>query len=88
MEFRWNDSNVWHVGQHGVSPEEAEWVLRTARQPYPQYRGEGKWLVWGPRPDGRLFQVVYVLDEDGTAYVIHARPLTASEGRSFRRRNR
>lgn len=31
---------------------------------------------------------IYVLDDDGTAYVIHARPLTDAEKRRYRRRRR
>jgi hypothetical protein len=30
---------------------------------------------------GRLIEVVYVLDEDGTAFVIHAMPLTTRRRR-------
>jgi hypothetical protein len=33
-------------------------------------------------------QVVYVIDPDGTVYVIHARPLTDREKRRYRRRKR
>jgi hypothetical protein len=33
-------------------------------------------------------QVIYVLDEDGTVYVIHARPMSDREKWRFRRKNR
>ena len=79
MDCRWNDWNVEHIQRHGVEPEEAEDVVAGARQPYPRYHGDGKWLVWGPGRGGRLLQVVFVLDEDDTVYVIHARPLTRRE---------
>jgi hypothetical protein len=42
-------------------------------------------LVRGRRRGGRPIQVVFVLDDDGTAFVIHARPLTEAEKRRFRR---
>jgi hypothetical protein len=59
-------------------------VLR-ARSPYPQYRADDKRLVWGSTGAGRLLQVIYVLDPDDSAFVIHARPLTVPEKQ---RRNR
>jgi len=44
--------------------------------------------VRGADDTGRLLQVVFVLDEDGSVYVIHARPLTDPERRRYRRRSR
>ena len=35
---------------------------------------------------GRFVQVCYLVDDDGTLYIIHARPLTDSEKRRYRRR--
>jgi hypothetical protein len=50
----------------------------TRRNPCAAYRTlrETWWLVWGRTPSGRALQVVFVLDEDDTIYVIHARDLT------------
>jgi len=86
--FRWNRWNIEHIGAHGVSPDEAELVIRGAKQPYPRYRNDGKWLVWGRGHGGRLVQVVFVIDEDDTLFVIHARPLTEREKERYRRRGR
>ncbi len=88
MVFRWNDWNIEHVAAHGVSPQEAEAVVLGARSPYPLYREDGKWLVWGRGRGGRFLQVVFVIDDDGTVFVIHARPLTENEKRRFRRGKR
>ncbi len=88
MEFRWNKWNLAHIGDHGISPEEAENVVRSARVPYPQEREDDKWLVWGRSPAGRYLQVVFVLDPDLQVFVIHARPLTEREKRSCRKRRR
>ena len=88
MGFRWNDWNIDHATRHGVSPTEAEYVVANARAPYPEDAGDDKWLVRGPGFDGALVQVVYVVDPDGTLYVIHARPLTDRERRRYRRRKR
>jgi hypothetical protein len=83
VKYRWNDWNVGHIADHGMSASEAEYLVDHARSPYSQMIGEGKRLVVGQT---RHAQVIYVLDEDGTAYVIHGRPLTDSEKRRYRRR--
>ncbi len=85
MEFRWNEWNFEHVGKHGVSPEEAEAVVGAAVQPYPRRIADEKWLVVGPGRGGRVIQVIFFLDDDGTAYIIHARPLADREKRRHRR---
>ncbi len=87
MDFRWNDWNTEHIERHGVRPDEAEEVALNARHPYPLYRDDGKWLVWGRTGGGRMLQVVYVLDEEYRVFVIHARPLTGNEKRHYRRRS-
>jgi uncharacterized protein len=86
MEFRWNEWNVEHIATHGVDPEEAEGVIRQAKQPFPIRYEQEKFLVWGRGRGGRFLQVVYLVDEDGTIYVIHSRPLTEREKHRFRRR--
>ena len=88
MEFRWNDWNLEHVAKHGVTPEECESVVATAKPPFPESGGDEKFRVWAQSESGRYLQVVYVLDEDGTAFVVHARPLTDKEKRRFGRRRR
>jgi uncharacterized DUF497 family protein len=55
---------------------------------FPRRVGEDKWLTWGADERGRLVQVVFVLEEDGSVFVIHARPLTEAEKRRHRRRSR
>lgn len=62
-----------------VDPAEAEEVVREAKRPFPRRIGEEKLLVWGPGRGGRLLQVIFVVDEDGTAFVIHGRELTKRE---------
>jgi uncharacterized DUF497 family protein len=88
MEFRWNDWNINHIATHGVSPEDAESAVRSARNPFPRKIENDKWLVWGRGRGGRLLQVIYVVDLDESIYVIHARPLIDKEKRQFRRRKR
>lgn len=77
-----------HVASHGVAPNDAESVVRGARQPFPLWRPDDKWLVWGRASGGRLLQVVFVLDPNDDIYVIHARPLTEREKSRFRKRSK
>lgn len=88
MEFRWNDWNIEHVAKHGIDTDEAEQVVAQARAPYPLSRSDDKYLVWGPGRADRLLQVVFVLDDDWTVFVIHARQLTNAEKQRFRRRRK
>jgi len=88
MDFRWNEWNVEHIARYGVMPDEAEYVVRTTKNPFPRKIEEDKWLVWGRGRGDRFLQVIYVLDEDRTVYVIHARPLEDREKRRFRRRRK
>ncbi len=88
MEFRWIEWNIDKAIDHGVTPEEAEHVVERATGPYPQYREDDKFLAWGPTAAGRLLQVVFLLDEDDTVFIIHARPLTDKEKRRRRRQRR
>ncbi len=85
MDFRWNAWNLEHVPRHGVTAAEAEWVVRTARRPFPRTIHGDKRLAWGPDSGGRLVQVIFVLDADDTVYIIHARPLTDREKRRYHR---
>ena len=88
MGFRWNEWNIDHISEHGVRPEEAEYVVENARAPYPEARDDDKWRVWGPTRSGRYLQVVFVIDPDDGIFVIHARALTNREKRRLRRRRK
>lgn len=71
-EFRWNAWNIDHIDGHGVTPEEAELVVRNAKRPYPRPHKKGTFLVIGRGFSNRKIQVIFALDPDKTAYVIHA----------------
>lgn len=89
MIFRWNDWNVQHIARHGVTPEEAEEVVRAASNPFPRKIEDEKYFVWGQSGGGRMLQVIFVSDPDGiTSYIIHARPLNEQEKRRYRRIHR
>lgn len=85
VEFRWNEWNLEHVAAHGVRPEEAEHIVEGAARPFPMQPEKDKYLVWGRGDGGRLLQVIYLLDDDGTAYLIHSRELTRREKGRYRR---
>jgi len=85
-DFRWIDWNVQHLAEHGVTPEEAEYVVRHPVRGYPRKHRRG-YLVWGRTPSGRWLQVAFAREEGVTParfFVFHARPLTAKEKRRVR----
>jgi uncharacterized DUF497 family protein len=88
VHFRWNEWNAEHVAQHRVEAEAAEYVVEESEAPYPRRIGDNKLLVWGADPVGELLQVIFVLDEDGSVFTLHARRLTDREKRRYRRQRR
>ena len=73
MDFRWNQWNVEHIAEHGVSPEEAEHVIRFAGRPYPRRHKKDSWIVRGRGNGNRRLQVIFIIEDD-VHYVIHAMP--------------
>src|SRR5690348_8397204 len=61
MVFSWDAVNREHIAKHGVTPEEAEDVVRGAEEPFPQTIEDDKLVVWGVTDVGRYLQVIYVL---------------------------
>jgi uncharacterized DUF497 family protein len=88
LQFRWNRWNEEHLAAHGVDPVEAEEVVVGARSPFPRVEADEKYLVWGPTEDGRLLQIIFVIDSDDSVFVIHGRELTEAEKKRYRRRRR
>jgi uncharacterized DUF497 family protein len=85
-DFRWSDWNREHLAVHGVTPEEAEYIVDHAAPPYPEQIGDGKWRVRGQTATGRYLQIIFLFDPNGTVYIIHARGLNDREKRQLRRR--
>jgi hypothetical protein len=86
--YRWNAWNVDHIANHGVSPLEAEYMIDHAVRPWPQDTGEGRFRVFGVGPDGTYLHVGFIYSPPGVVYVIHARPMTETEKRRYRRSKR
>lgn len=74
MIFQWDADNVGHIAEHGVVPDDAEYVVEHASPPFPRSSGEGKFIVWGKTGDGSYLQVgfVYLPDERIDVAVLRA----------------
>jgi uncharacterized DUF497 family protein len=88
VNFHWNQWNIGKCEKHGVDPADAQIVVVRARKPFPLRINSGKLLVWGQADSGEYLQVIYVLEDNGTVFVIHAMPLTERQKRQLRRRRR
>jgi uncharacterized protein len=86
--FRWNANNVDHIAEHGITPDEAEFVVRMTSVPFPEEVGDGKFRVCGQSIGGAYLQVIFIYSPHNVIYVVHARPLNDREKRRFRRRQR
>jgi uncharacterized protein len=88
VEFQWDDANSDHIGQHGVSPEEAEEAYldphRRGMPVYPQPR-ESRWGLLGRTEAGRYLFVVYT-KRAGAIRIISARDTTPAEKRHYRKK--
>jgi hypothetical protein len=56
-------------------------VVRNAARPFARRRDNDKWLVIGRGQGDRFVEVIYVLDDDDTIFIIHAMPLTTRRRR-------
>jgi hypothetical protein len=82
--FVWDESNVEHIAQHGVSVEEAQQVLsRTARVRRSRLE---RYVAIGPTESGRFLMVVFRLLGGGAVRVITARDATHEEKRAYGRK--
>jgi hypothetical protein len=88
--FRWIERNLGKLEKHGVSRQEAEFVVQGARRRYPQHNGNGKWIVVGRGQGDRFVEVVRLDDDDDddddddTIFVIRAMPLISRRRRGGR----
>ena len=80
MIFQWDLKNTEHVEEHGVSREEAEFVIRHASSPFPERIPDGKSLVWGTTDAGEYLQVIFVILTDDRVDVEN---MTASDLASY-----
>jgi hypothetical protein len=88
FEFRWERWNVDHIGEHGISPEQAEYLINRAGRGFPRYIGDGKFLVQGQDQNGMWMQAIFTMSPADMAFVIHARPLTDPDKHCLRRKRK
>ncbi len=82
--FVWDEENVSHIADHGVTPEEVEEALTNA--PVVLRGRDGLYLAHGQTENGRLLFVVSATRPGGRIRVITARDMTEPEKRLWRRR--
>lgn len=72
-EFLWTEEIIIHLGEHGVTPDDFEQIVR-----FPEARGNsrstGRPCCWGETADGRWVICVYEKIDDVTIL-----PVTAYE---------
>lgn len=72
-DFRWNEYNREQVRKHGLSERAVEFVVRSARHPFPhKYGRKNGWRVVGRTPTYELIEVLYAIGEDDKIFVYHA----------------
>ena len=86
--FHWDDAgdsrgNVHHIGLHGVTTEEAEYVVRGNRNRVERSRSSSHWITFGPTRDGKFLAVVWSAlgDDPLEVTVITAYEVTRPSGR-------
>lgn len=77
--FRWIEWNLDHATRHGCSVDEIESVVLNYSN---RKVGDGKRMTVGRGRGNRVIQVVFLIDDDGTFFVIHAMPLTTRRRRN------
>jgi len=85
MTFNWDESNVAHIAQHGISPEECEETYQNGPVVIEhQLRSrEKRMLCLGETRAGRLSTLV-VTDRRGRVRIITAHPMHAKQRRIYR----
>ncbi len=71
--FVWDEENVEHLGEHGISPEEFEAIVSDPEHE-DSSRSSGRPMAFGFTTDGRFVACVFEKIDDATVY-----PITAFE---------
>jgi hypothetical protein len=81
-DFEWIEWNLDHATKHGCLIWEIEHVVLNASRPWPKNKGKGKFEVEGRGQGERVIRVLFLVEPDGRAFVIHAMPLTTRRRRN------
>jgi uncharacterized DUF497 family protein len=83
--FEWDNGNLDHIANHGVSPEEAEEAMDDRYQitaPAYDFEGERRRGTIGMTRNGRILYVVYTV-RAGLLRVVTVRPATRLERQRY-----
>ncbi len=86
--FEWDDGNVDHIAQHGVTPEETEEVFEDRHSFAVQVLDtpvERRWGLVGATENDRVLFIVYTR-RAGRIRVLHARDADPGVRRRYRRK--
>jgi uncharacterized protein len=75
--LRWDPWNVEHIARHEVTMEEVEGVCRG--EPLAQQSHQGRMVLIGPTPAGRVLAVILEPEGFGVYYPVTARPASRKE---------
>jgi hypothetical protein len=85
--FSWNEDNIEHISNHGVTPEEIEEIVFEGT-PYIRKGKQGKRYLYGKTVGGRYLFVVYVPVGKAKVRVVTARDMDAKEKRLYLKRGK
>lgn len=80
--FEWDNGNVWHLGDHGFTPQEIE-ALFTEKVVVRVTR-DGRRIALGQTIGGRYLKVIYEKKENGIIRVITAYDMKPAEKRHYK----
>ncbi len=84
-EFEWDDNNIEHIAEHGVSPDEVEDVAFD-NDPWIRKGRKGTRYMLGYTIAGRYLFVVYNLKGKGIARVITSMDMDKKTRRLYKKR--
>jgi len=79
----WDDQNLGHIAEHGVSDAEVEEVCYS--DPYVKRARNNALALYGQTENGRYLLVILGRRSKGVYYPVSARDMTDGERRMFRR---
>jgi hypothetical protein len=86
-DFEWNDSNIEHIGDHGLQDYEVEEVILFGKPIYLKGR-DNTYYAYGVTENGRYLFIVFKTKASATIRVITARDMVHKERRYYKERRR
>jgi uncharacterized DUF497 family protein len=84
VEFRWDASNIEHLGRHKITAQQAEEaiLLDSVETDLQQHSGEQRVLCLGRTASGRLLTIIYTMRGEAVR-VITGYPMTRRQQRIY-----